>query len=105
MIPPTKMIWKTSRSVYTLFLLLSINVFLFQAGQSIANACQAYGSGLFGAEAGQNAQFMIQSYSSSGEMLDGGGKNDGGCTLVSICDCFYEFITTIRATNIDFISG
>lgn len=45
-----------------------------QAGRDIANACQAFGSGLFGAEAGQNAQFMIQSYSGSGDMLDGGGK-------------------------------
>jgi hypothetical protein len=47
---------------------------LCQAGRDIANACQAFGSGLFGAEAGQNAQFMIQAYSGSGEMLDGGGK-------------------------------
>ncbi len=42
-------------------------------GRNIAIACQAFGSGLFGAEAGQNAQFMIQSYSSVGDMLDGGG--------------------------------
>eukprot|EP00602_Paraphysomonas_sp_CaronLab_P008689 CAMPEP_0185036454 /NCGR_PEP_ID=MMETSP1103-20130426/29487_1 /TAXON_ID=36769 /ORGANISM="Paraphysomonas bandaiensis, Strain Caron Lab Isolate" /LENGTH=592 /DNA_ID=CAMNT_0027573995 /DNA_START=456 /DNA_END=2234 /DNA_ORIENTATION=+ len=46
---------------------------MYSIGESIAQNCQAYGSGLFGAEAGQQAEFMIQLFSPEGEQLGTGG--------------------------------
>lgn len=63
----------------------------FEAGKEIASACQAFGSGLFGAEAGHNAQFMIQSYSAEGDMLDGGGLPFSICLVDD--ECLYHIIS------------
>lgn len=45
----------------------------FQLGYDIAQHCQAYGSGLYGAEAGQPAEFMIQVCDPSGQQIKTGG--------------------------------
>ncbi len=45
----------------------------FQQLQMLAENCQAYGPGLFGAEAGQSSQFMIQLYDNDGVPLARGG--------------------------------
>ena len=46
---------------------------IFTVGAEIAHNCQAFGPGLFGAEVGQHAQFVIQTHDLHGNMLALGG--------------------------------
>ena len=46
---------------------------IYNVGSAIAHNCQAFGPGLFGAEAGQHAQFVIQTHDLMGNPLVFGG--------------------------------
>jgi hypothetical protein len=46
---------------------------IYKVGEDIAHNCQAYGPGLFGAEVGQHAQFVIQTHDLMGNALVNGG--------------------------------
>jgi hypothetical protein len=60
----------------------------YELGSEIAQHCQAYGSGLYGAEAGQPAEFMIQVCDPNGQQL----KTGGLLFTATLCDdtCLYH---------------
>lgn len=59
----------------------------YRLGEEIASNCQAFGPGLFGSEAGQMAQFVVQIHDLTGNQVTKGGMPI--TATISNADCLY----------------
>ncbi len=69
---------------------------VFKQGDEVAQNCQAYGPGLFGAEAGQQGQFVLEMHDIDGQAVERGGM-PVTCTIAN--DDLMYYVTVLDNQN------
>ena len=69
---------------------------VYKQGDEVAQNCQAYGPGLFGSEAGQQGQFVLEIHDTEGQPVERGGM-PVTCTI-SNDDCVF-YVTVLDNQN------